>query len=418
MLRAAFIWTACCLFLGDSALAQKKVIAVIGSSTAYGFGATPAIPGRMPDSSWVNLTKRYYQALGLIDTIYNLGNPGTTTYSGMPSDFVPPANRPAPDPAHNITKALSFVPDIVIINFPSNDFGDDFSMQEVMFNFRIMYAAVLAAGKACYVTTTQPRDNSILSPTEQENLRIGRDSILAEFGVHSLDFYDPVSNLSCLCKDSLNINPGYDYDGTHVNNAGHRLFFDVVVQKNILASTQPPFALEGFSANLENRAVLLNWIVVHQPNAMEFTVERSSDSLSYSAIYSKSATTGDSATYTWTDPSPFSGRSFYRLQMNQAGTESYSKTVSVVNIPKSFRIAKMLNDGHSLLTLQILTEEDQLMALTVVNSAGNQVLGETFTAQAPLSSKSLPLANLPAGVYFLRIASARNDSQTISFVKF
>src|ERR1700743_3048685 len=85
-------------FFGQS---RKFVIAVIGSSTAQGVGASPI------DSSFVNLTKAYFKGLGLIDTIYNIALGGQTTYAGMPSDFTPPEDRPAPDPTRNVTMALS-----------------------------------------------------------------------------------------------------------------------------------------------------------------------------------------------------------------------------------------------------------------------------------------------------------------------
>src|ERR1700722_15286765 len=66
--------------------AQKKVIAVVGSSTAYGAGANPV------DSSWVNLFKKYYQDLEVIDTIYNLAVPGSVSFYGMPTGSVPPSD--------------------------------------------------------------------------------------------------------------------------------------------------------------------------------------------------------------------------------------------------------------------------------------------------------------------------------------
>src|SRR5579872_6134446 len=106
--RVIFFTTLFLVFQSAFSQSRKYVIAVIGSSTAQGVGADPI------DSSWVNRTKSYYQSLGLIDTIYNIALGGQTTYGGMPSGFTPPAGRPAPDPATNVTKALSFHPDVVL----------------------------------------------------------------------------------------------------------------------------------------------------------------------------------------------------------------------------------------------------------------------------------------------------------------
>jgi acyl-CoA thioesterase I len=219
---------------------QHKKIAIIGSSSAYGIGAIPR------DSSWANRLKRYYKSLGIIDTIYNLAISGTTTYWGMPTGFVPPKHivvhgivydrsKLQPDSSHNISKALSFNPDVVIINYPSNDIGDDYLMkEEYLFNLRTMYRDIIAAGKKCYVTTTQPRD--YMSPREKDTLYIARDSILMEYGMHSLNFYDPIVDPKGIPSNptTLNINPIYDHgDGIHVNNGGHNLLFQAVLKRKI-----------------------------------------------------------------------------------------------------------------------------------------------------------------------------------------
>src|ERR1700722_16509515 len=103
-----------------SAAAQtKRIVAVIGSSSAFGTGANPM------DSSWVNLTKDYLKGLGLIDTIYNIALGGSTTFAGLPTWDSGGAS--APDTAHNITKALRYNPDVVLIAYASNDVVADYT---------------------------------------------------------------------------------------------------------------------------------------------------------------------------------------------------------------------------------------------------------------------------------------------------
>jgi lysophospholipase L1-like esterase len=319
-MRVLFVPFLFCILLSGISHAQKKTISVIGSSSAYGFGATPI------DSSWVNLTKKYYQGLGILDTIYNLGNPSTTSYAGMPDNFIPPTKRPVPDPKHNVTKALSYNPDIVIVNYPSNDIGDDFTMTEFLFNLRTIYNIVIAAGKLCYITTTQPRD--FFSPTEKKNLKIGRDSILREFGIYSLDFYDPVVDTA-----TLDINPIYNFDGTHVNNAGYQLFFQVVKSKNIFAIATPVFSLTSFNPVLQNNTVAINWSTINDQASNGFEVQRSTDSLAFQTIYQQNGKGGTpTAFYSWIDVNPLSGKSFYRLKITAGGLVSYSGIVGLVNI--------------------------------------------------------------------------------------
>jgi lysophospholipase L1-like esterase len=383
---------AVCIFLSCILHAQKKTIAVIGSSSAYGFGATPI------DSSWVNLTKSYFKGLGLIDTIYNLGNPSTTTYAGMPDNFIPPPKRTLPDSEHNVTKALSYNPDIVIVNYPSNDIGDDFTMTEFLFNLRTIYNTIVASKKICYVTTTQPRDN--FSPTEKQNLKIGRDSILKEFGIYSLDFYDPVVDTI-----TLNINPLYNFDGTHVNNAGHQLFFQVIKHKNIFGAATPVFSMTGFSAGLQNNNVLVNWSTINDQPSTSFEIQRSNDSVAFQTVHQVNGAGTPIAVYSWTDPNPLKGKSFYRLKISLNGTVSYSVVVSLINItPPVFSLTSFnaglqnnyvlvnwstINDQPST-SFEIQRSSDSLVFQTIqqLNGTGTPTALYSWTDTNPLIGKS------------------------------
>jgi lysophospholipase L1-like esterase len=208
-------------------VATNKKIAVIGSSSAYGTGASPI------DSSWVNRLREYFGDGG-VDTIYNLAVPGTTTYAGMPTGYVRPANRNPyrVNTTHNITKALSYNPDIVILAYPSNDIGHNFLMRkEYLSNLRAIYHEVIAAGKVCYVASTQPCTH--FTTLQKDTLVIAKDSIMKEYGAHAIDFYDPIVG------PGRNINPIYDYgDGTHPNDAGHRMLFTAAKTRVVPLNSQ------------------------------------------------------------------------------------------------------------------------------------------------------------------------------------
>ncbi len=198
-------------------------IAVLGSSTAYGTGASAY------DSSWVSRFTAYVKRKNSLSQVYNLGIPGFTTYQNLcPTGFVPPANRPAPNDAFNITAALLLKPDAIIINMPSNDAVNDYTVEEQQANFeRAVYLAD-SARIPVWVTTTQPRNN--ISAAQVNNLTAMRDWINTRFGVKSVDFWTTVSNADG------SINALFNFDNTHVNNAGHALFYNRVKAETILDS--------------------------------------------------------------------------------------------------------------------------------------------------------------------------------------
>lgn len=226
----------CWFIVGLSASAQYKRIAVIGSSTSAGYGLPGYVSGNnssAPDS-WVNKLKKYYKDAGVIDTIYNIAQVSTDCYTGMPSGYLPPTGRSAPDPNLNITKALSFIPkpDVIIVNYPTNNY-DWLSLSEVMNCFRTIYNSAKSEGVQCFITTTQPRNS--FSLTERQKLQTLKDSIIYEFGMFSIDFWTDITQLS-----DFTIKAEYALgDNVHLNVVGHNVLYQKAVQRNIFNPYSP-----------------------------------------------------------------------------------------------------------------------------------------------------------------------------------
>lgn len=196
-------------------------IVVMGSSTAAGAGASPS------DSSWV---KRYTKAMYQRDTrttLTNLAKGGYTTFHLVPTGTpIIPGIGIAPDTARNITKALSMQPYAVIVNLPSNDAAHYFGTIRQMHNFDLMAQAAHDAGADIWICTTQPRNfsNSYQIQIQEEV----RDSILSIYGENAIDFWNGIAD------NNGYILPQYDAgDGVHLNNSGHRILFERVMEKNI-----------------------------------------------------------------------------------------------------------------------------------------------------------------------------------------
>ncbi len=311
----------CCILSFASTGQTKHVIAIMGSSSAQGIGACPI------DSSWVNLIKAYFQHQGLIDTIYNIAFGGTTTYAGMPLGFNQPTGRPVlPDTPYSITTALSYNPDLVIVAYASNDAATGYHVNETMANLRTIYQTVIDAGKICYITTTQPRNLPLI---QQELLKEDRDSVLMEFPVFSLNFYNAL-----VAADSLTPNPIYNSgDGIHPNNAGHQLLFQVVRDSNILSSFIPlALTLDAFTARPEQQDVLLQWTALAAGPAL-FVIQRSRDGITFADLgqdngpgvsQHNGSATSSGTEYSWKDMGPLPGRSYYRLKTDDAGAVTFS----------------------------------------------------------------------------------------------
>lgn len=194
-------------------------IVILGSSTAAGAGVTSS------DSSWANRLHAAVSAQMKVN-FTNLAISGYTTYQAMQNGYSV-ASRPAPDTAHNITKALSLKPTLVLINFPSNDIANNYTDSEIMANFNKM-AHLLDSAKVQYIIFgTQPRN----FPTAAQRLRLKtlNDEIKTAFTYRAEDFLNQLSNPDYSIKAIYSAG-----DGIHLNDAGHAIIYNVTIDHPVL----------------------------------------------------------------------------------------------------------------------------------------------------------------------------------------
>jgi lysophospholipase L1-like esterase len=221
----------------DDTLSCK--IVVLGSSTAYGAGAS------VPDSSWVNrFGNVFFQNNTRFSTI-NLAKGGYTTYHLMPDGTSIPTSLPftSVDTGRNITKALTYNPSAIIINLPSNDANYFIPASEQMDNFRTMINLAAATGVSVWITTSQPRNYS--NPDKQQIQFDVRDSVLLEFGEYAVDFWTGIADTNGYILQQYDMG-----DGIHLNDAGHRILFQRMYAKSIdtLFCTQSTLSFSEYHA--------------------------------------------------------------------------------------------------------------------------------------------------------------------------
>ncbi len=203
-------------------------IVVLGSSTAAGSGASPS------DSSWVNRYRDYLQGLNPGYQLTNLAVGGYSTYRIMPTGFATPANRPTVDTLRNITAAIALNPSAIIVNLPSNDVSQGFSVQEQMDNWDTVWTHAQNASIPIWICTTQPKNYGGNMTNIQKQVDV-RDSIWARYSPRVLDFWTGLNS------PTNELDPTYDSgDGTHLNNLGHYTLFTRARNENIPAQLYVP----------------------------------------------------------------------------------------------------------------------------------------------------------------------------------
>ena len=396
----------------------KKVVVVIGSSTAAGSGASADGKG------WVDLVNKYYNDQGLLkEPIHNLALSGATTYNAMPTGYTPPVFpdgiiRDPVDPLRNITKAMSFNPDIVIVAYPGNDLVKGYSMDEYLSNLQTIANIVTAAGKICWITSSQPRDYTALPDRQQ--FKDGADRIMTQFPVYGINFYNVLADLTP-GPHYLYIKTIYDIptDGIHVNDAGHAALAATVENANVIGSTPLPLTLLSFTATGNGQTGVLRWTTTEESGSNYFIIQRSAYGATFEDLARVEATGSSTQTdYSWTDQHPLTGKSFYRLKMVEDEKETYSRIAGLSFQPDGLNINKLYLSGGSELQAEISLPHDQPLTLTITNTAGVTVRQQTVMGQAPAQKIPMSTAGLAAGQYFLKITTASGQYVTRAFLTF
>jgi lysophospholipase L1-like esterase len=199
----------------------SNTIVVLGSSTGAGTGASPI------DSAWV---WRYRAALDAINPDYevvNLSVGGYNTFKIVPTGTVfEPGIAETIDVNKNITKAITYSPFAVIVNMPSNDAAKYYTEEQTLENLKLVSDYGKANGVGVWIATTQPRN---FTDPDQVNIQKALSISIPEiYQDYSIDFWNGIADTDGWILSAYNSG-----DGVHLNNAGHRILFEKVMEKQI-----------------------------------------------------------------------------------------------------------------------------------------------------------------------------------------
>ena len=185
-------------------------VIVLGSSTAAGTGAST------PANSWVGRLDSWLGTVSSDYEVINLALSGATTRTFRPDGSGPPD----PDTSRNVSRALEFEPDMIIINLPSNNVSQNIPVSTTMAHYAEIRAPIDAAGVPLFVTTTQPRNFNSLA--RRQLLQDEAVAVRNAFGANVIDIYDELTDFA----NNQGLKVIYDSgDGTHLNDAGHEYIF-------------------------------------------------------------------------------------------------------------------------------------------------------------------------------------------------
>jgi uncharacterized repeat protein (TIGR03803 family) len=165
-----------------------------------------------------------------------------------------------------------------------------------------------------------------------------------------------------------------------------------------------PIHIESFTGKPEANGNLLTW-KASCTNAVDFTLERSSNGIDFTPIGKVVATQQDCAhPFSFTDASYLPGKNYYRLMMHEQGNITYSKQVLIDrNNNNGLSIQVLPNPvTGSQAQLQINSGIKGTIAILITDMAGRNVISHKLPVVTGVQTIPLSVGNLPAGLYAVR----------------
>ena len=179
-----------------------------------------------------------------------------------------------------------------------------------------------------------------------------------------------------------------------------------------------PLDILSFNATLQNKVVHLEWKTANEINTDYFSIERSSNAVSFMPIQKVMAKGYNSnvQTYIATDLQPIFGKSYYRLkEVDKDGKTTYSN-VAAVTVSANGTIVISPNPVHDNIRVLLQSENNSSFTFQVIDMSGRLLAMQNTSANAGTNIIAIPASFLTKGLYVLKVIG-NNTVQSIKFVK-
>jgi hypothetical protein len=227
--------------------------------------------------------------------------------------------------------------------------------------------------------------------------------------------YTPVANITDITYVS---SPGFQFSGmlhNHLPGAINQAFFDNITS---LQQWALPITLSNFDANAEGNDVKLHWVTESEIDNNYFTLEHSTDGLSFLPIgqVTGAGTSTAMLSYDFQHSDVTAGDHYYRLrQTDFDGQESVSEIIHVYVTATISATELYPNPVKDQLQLRFISSLSGDATLTITAINGQEIANSTVSSLEGINTYNLNTASLTPGIYFLRI-NGNASSNTLRFV--
>lgn len=240
------------------------------------------------------------------------------------------------------------------------------------------------------------------------DLNVGGSTNLAKYNGNALLV---LQNPSPITPPS--ITPGFDWSSP-LNAIGNTVYYKHRTNQDIYqlakyTDVTLTLNLTSFRATKSINNTILNWQTINEVNVSHFSIQRSTDGVSFATLGQVNAKGGGN--YTFNDAQlPNSSKLFYRLQIiDKDGSFTYSP-IAIVNLSNKGKITLSPNPASNYITVS----GNGIKMVQVFDNAGKVILTSNTIG---VSSTLLPIHLLSKGLYQLKTLKTNGEIEIQKFIK-
>lgn len=175
-----------------------------------------------------------------------------------------------------------------------------------------------------------------------------------------------------------------------------------------------PLSLLSFNASYNGQSVNLSWKTTNELNSKNFVIERSEDGRNFSAIGTVNANNSTAENnYSFSDQSPVSGASFYRLKIVDLDGKFKYSNIAVINTKLKNKFSAYPNPSTDNITISHAKAGVNSMIMVYSND-GKQLLQVKVSKDAVQTS--LDISKLVTGTYHVSFVNG-SERSSLEFIK-
>ncbi|MEO6316391.1 MAG: glycoside hydrolase family 9 protein [Chitinophagaceae bacterium] len=217
-------------------------------------------------------------------------------------------------------------------------------------------------------------------------------------------------------------NGSYNENSWEITEAGiytQSAYISLLV-RTMATATQAALPLHGIALTgvRNTTGVALKWETADPGNAKYFDIQRSANRIDFTGIGQVTAVPAK-ANYSATDDAPESrqGTLYYRIKLTTLqGSVKYAPTITIRDGNDKDRLAVYPNPVKSECTLSGYASANRLIEIKLIDIAGKIILREQWQQSSGNYSRTISIANQPAGMYWLQVDGG-GKTERIKIVK-